>query len=38
MIDKVLEKSVSLNPRIISYLIGYGNVTTKRLEYMELKG
>jgi hypothetical protein len=38
MIDKVLEKSVSLNPRIISYLIGYGNITTKRLEYMELNG
>ena len=38
IIDKVLEKSVSLNPRIISYLIGYGNVTAKRLEYMELNG
>ena len=38
MIDKVLEHSVSLNPRIISYLIGQGNLTTKRIEYMNSKG
>jgi len=34
MINQVLEKSVSLNPRIISYLIGMGNLTTKRIENM----
>ncbi len=34
MINKVLEKSVSLEPRIISYLIGMGNLTTKRIEDM----
>jgi hypothetical protein len=37
-IDKVLEKSVELNPRIISYLIGFGNLTTKRIEYMNKHG
>jgi len=34
MINQVLEKSVSLKPRIISYLIGMGNLTTKRIEDM----
>jgi len=38
MIDKVLEKSVSLKPRIISYLIGINNLTTKRIEYMQNNG
>lgn len=38
VIDKVLEKSVELNPRIISYLIGINNLTTKRIEYMEKYG
>jgi len=38
MIDKVLEKSVSLKPRIISYLIGVNNLTAKRMEYMENNG
>ena len=37
-IDKVLEKSVSLKPKIISYLIGFGNITTKRIEYMNKNG
>ena len=32
IIDKVLEKSRELNPRIISYLIGVNNLTTKRIE------
>lgn len=35
MIDKVLEKSVSLSPHTISYLIGINNLTSKRIEYME---
>ena len=37
-IDKVLEKSVSLKPHTISYLIGQGNLTTKRIEYMNKNG
>ena len=38
MIDKVLEKSVSLKPMIISYLLGINNLTAKRMEYMENQG
>jgi hypothetical protein len=35
MIDKVLVKSVSLKPRIISYLLLHGAMTSKRMEYMK---
>ena len=38
MIDKVLEKSVSLKPHTISYLISIHNLTTKRIEYMNKNG
>ena len=38
MINKVLEKSVELKPRVISYLIGVNNLTAKRMEYMENNG
>lgn len=38
LIDKVLEKSIELNPRVISYLIGISNLTTKRMELMENAG
>jgi len=38
IIDKVLEKSVQLNPRIISYLIALHNLTTRRIEYMNKNG
>ena len=38
MIDKVLEHSVKLQPRVISYLIGINNLTVKRMEYMEENG
>jgi hypothetical protein len=38
MIDKVLEHSVKLEPRVISYLIGINNITPKRIEYMEKNG
>jgi hypothetical protein len=38
IIDKVLEKSVSLDPHTISYLIGQNNLTCKRIEYMNSKG
>ena len=37
-IDDVLKKSVELNPRVISYLIGMGNLTTRRIEFMENNG
>ena len=38
MIDKVLEHSVKLQPRVISYLIGVNNLTAKRMEYMTDNG
>ena len=38
MMNAVLEKSVKLNPRVISYLIGVGNLTSKRIEDMEKNG
>jgi hypothetical protein len=38
MIDRVLEKSVSLKPRVISYLLGIGNLTARRMEMMEKAG
>lgn len=38
MIDKVLEHSVSLKPRVISYLIGMGNLTARRMEFMNDHG
>ena len=38
MIDQVLEKSISLKPRVISYLIGVQNLTARRMEMMENAG
>jgi hypothetical protein len=38
MIDKVLAKSVELQPRVISYLIGQNNLTTRRIEFMNSSG
>ena len=38
IIDKVLQKSVDLQPQVISYLIGIGNLTAKRVEFMNSKG
>lgn len=38
MIDKVLAHSIQLQPDIISYLLGYGNLTTRRLEIMNNAG
>jgi len=35
MIDKILEKCVSLNPDVISFLLNINNLTAKRLEFME---
>jgi len=37
-IDKVLAKSVSLEPKLISYLIGVNNLTAKRIEFMNNHG
>ena len=38
MINKVLEKSVELKPKVISYLLGINNLTAKRMEFMEKHG
>jgi uncharacterized protein YodC (DUF2158 family) len=38
MIDKVLEHSVKLNPRVISYLLLEGKMTPKRIEYLNKNG
>jgi len=38
IIDKVLEKSVALNPHIISYLIGLHNLTCRRIEILNKSG
>ena len=38
IMDKVLEHSVKLKPRIISYLIGMMNFTPKRIAYMNENG
>lgn len=38
MINDVLSKCISLNPRVISLLIGQGNLTTKRIENMNKAG
>ncbi len=35
LVDKVLEKSIALKPRIISYIIGHLSFTAKRMKYME---
>jgi uncharacterized protein YodC (DUF2158 family) len=37
-VDKVLEHSVKLNPRIISYLLLEGKITPKRIEYLNKNG
>jgi hypothetical protein len=38
IINKVLEHSITLKPKIISYLLGFHNITTKRIEYMNNNG
>lgn len=37
-IDSVLKKSCELKPKVISYLIGVGNLTARRIEFMENNG
>ena len=38
MLDKWFTKSIELNPRVISYLIGIGNLTARRLEMFDKAG
>ena len=38
LLNKILEKSVSLQPRVISYLIGQQNLTPHRLQFMKNNG
>jgi len=38
IIDRVLEHSITLKPKIISYLLGFHNITAKRIEYMNNNG
>lgn len=38
ILEKVLQHSISLEPKIISYLIGINNLTSKRIEYMNKNG
>ena len=38
ILDKVLEKSVALKPKVISYLLKTSHLTAKRLAYMEESG
>jgi len=38
ILDKVIEKSINLKPRVISYLIGVGNLTARRIEMLENAG
>tara|TARA_R110000744_G_scaffold195815_1_gene314945 strand:- start:970 stop:1479 length:510 start_codon:yes stop_codon:yes gene_type:complete len=38
MLDKVIKKSIELNPHTISYLIGQNNLTAKRIETLNTAG
>jgi len=38
ILDKVLEKSVALKPKVISYLLKLSHLTPKRLGFMEQSG
>ena len=38
MLDKVIKKSIELEPHTISYLIGQNNLTAKRIETMNKSG
>lgn len=37
-LDKVIQHSISLKPRIISYLLGYGAMTPRRMEMLNEAG
>ena len=38
LIDKWIDKNIELNPRIISLLIGINNLTTRRIEKLNVNG
>jgi len=38
LMNKWIEKNIELNPRVISFLIGLGNLTAKRIETLENAG
>jgi len=38
ILDKVFQKSIDLNPRIISFIIGINNLTPRRIEMMNQSG
>jgi len=38
LMDKWIKKNIELNPRVISFLIGIGNLTTRRIEFLENAG
>ena len=38
ILDKWIKKNIELNPRVISMLIGVGNLTTRRIEWFEKAG
>lgn len=38
ILDIWFKKNIELNPRVISFLIGIGNLTTRRIEWLEQAG
>jgi len=38
ILDKVIEKTISLRPRVINYLLGINNLTARRMEILEKAG
>jgi len=38
LMDKWINHNIKINPRVISFLIGIGNLTTKRIEILENAG
>ena len=38
ILDKVIKKSIDLQPRVINYLIGLGNLTARRIEMFNEAG
>ena len=38
ILDKWIKKNIELNPRVISMLIGIGNLTARRIEWLEQAG
>ena len=38
LLDSWIKKNIELNPRVISFLIGIGNLTTRRIEWLENAG